>query len=250
MTDPSDGRTLDALPPLRDVIARHGLRAEKKLGQNFLLDANITDKIVRAAGDLSRAHVIEVGPGPGGLTRSLLRAGAGHVHAIEYDPRAVAALAELENVAGGRLTVSQADALAADYKTAVPAPRWIVANLPYNIATPLLLGWLRLIREDQGFVAGMALMFQREVADRIVAPPGGKDLWAAIGRLPMAMRGQAGIRHSGFGLRPGAESDFERRDVQTEAERRRHARLRQRRGGHFGGVRPAAENDPFKPGGL
>jgi 16S rRNA (adenine1518-N6/adenine1519-N6)-dimethyltransferase len=165
---------LDALPPLRDVIARHDLRADKRLGQNFLLDLNITAKIARAAGPLGEATLFEIGPGPGGLTRSLLNAGAKKLIAVEYDPRAVAALQELA-AADGRLTVLRADALETDLLTLAPAgPRVIVANLPYNIATPLLLGWLRQVRQSPDAFAAMTLMFQREVADRLTALPGNK----------------------------------------------------------------------------
>lgn len=166
---------IEDLPPLRQVIADHGLQATKALGQNFLLDQNITDKIARLAGDLSAHTVVEIGPGPGGLTRSLLRAGAKAVVAIEFDPRAVAALQSLVEAAAGRLTVLQADALASDIRALVPqGPRMIIANLPYNIATPLVVGWLKQIRDDPVFVDRMFLMFQREVADRLTAPPGGK----------------------------------------------------------------------------
>lgn len=163
----------DALPPLRDVIARHNLRAEKKLGQNFLLDINITDKIVRAAGDLTGKTIYEIGPGPGGLTRSLLKTGATKVIAIEFDPRAIAALTELEQAAHGRLEIVHADALKFDF----PCDRnqCVIANLPYNIATPLLIKWLRHI----SCYHSMTLMFQKEVAQRIVAPAGEK----AYGRL-------------------------------------------------------------------
>lgn len=176
MSDPVPS-FLDDLPPLREVIARHGLRAEKKFGQNFLLDGNLTDKIARAAGDLSAATVIEIGPGPGGLTRSLLRAGAREVVAIEYDPRACTALEDLAAAAGGRLRVVEGDALRLNPAALTPeaGERVIVANLPYNIATPLLTGWLRQVREAPGTYGRMVLMFQREVAQRIAAGPGGKD---------------------------------------------------------------------------
>lgn len=169
----------DELPPLRDVIAQHDLRAHKKLGQNFLLDANVTDKITRHAGDLDGAHVIEIGPGPGGLTRSLLKTGAVDVTALEFDPRAVGALQSLVDHARGRLSVVQGDALDTDITALTPAPRAIVANLPYNIATRLLTGWLAQIRKDAGAYRSMTLMFQKEVADRITATAGGK----AYGRL-------------------------------------------------------------------
>ena len=160
----------DALPPLREVIAAHDLRAEKKLGQNFLLDRNITDKIARAAGDLSQTTVFEIGPGPGGLTRSLLKAGAKKVIAVEFDPRAVAALQDLCAFSEGRLTVIQGDALETDLiKLAPQGKRAIVANLPYNIATPLLIGWLKQLHADDHAYEGLYLMFQREVVDRLTA---------------------------------------------------------------------------------
>lgn len=165
------------LPPLRDVIRDHGLRAEKSLGQNFLLDQNITDKIVRLAQDkhaLDGVSVIEIGPGPGGLTRSLLKSPAVRVVAIEYDRRAVVALESLQNAASGRLDLVQGDALDVDPRALCPAPRAIIANLPYNISTPLLVSWLSHIRTDDSAYSLMALMFQREVADRILAGPGSK----------------------------------------------------------------------------
>ena len=170
---------LPDLPPLREVIAAHGLRAEKSLGQNFLLDQNLTDKIARQVADISSKHVIEIGPGPGGLTRSLLRAGAKTVHAVEYDARAVGALEDLRAAAGGRLAIVQADALKIDVCDLTPAPRVIVANLPYNIATPLLVGWLGQLRTDAGCYDELILMFQKEVAERICAVPSTK----AYGRL-------------------------------------------------------------------
>jgi len=170
---------IDGLPPLREVISAHNLRAEKSLGQNFLLDQNITDKIVRVAGDLSAASAIEIGPGPGGLTRSLLRGGAKNVVAVEFDPRAVAALESLKDAVGGALDIVQGDALKTDICTLADAPRAVVANLPYNIATPLLIGWLENIRGDAGAFQSMTLMFQKEVAQRIVAQPNSK----AYGRL-------------------------------------------------------------------
>jgi 16S rRNA (adenine1518-N6/adenine1519-N6)-dimethyltransferase len=182
------------LPPLREVIAAHGLRAEKALGQNFLLDQNLTDKIVRltnsAGGDLSGLHVFEIGPGPGGLTRSLLQSQAQSVTAIEFDPRAVAALQDLQARAPERLAIMQGDALKADLTALKPAPRAIIANLPYNIATPLLLGWLRQIRQNPGNFTLMALMFQKEVGDRILAPPGTKT----YGRLSVITQWLCDVR--------------------------------------------------------
>lgn len=163
------------MPPLREVIAAHGLQAKKSLGQNFLLDQNITDKIVRLCGSLKGLSVVEVGPGPGGLTRSLLRSDAAKVIAIEADPRAVSALNDLHNAAGGDLVIIQGDALESDLPSLCPLPRAVIANLPYNIATPLLLRWLRDIRENRETYSFLALMFQKEVAQRICAVPGGKD---------------------------------------------------------------------------
>jgi 16S rRNA (adenine1518-N6/adenine1519-N6)-dimethyltransferase len=155
------------LPPLRDVIARHGLDARRKLGQHFLLDANLMGRIVRSAGSLAGRQVVEIGPGPGGLTRVLLASEAAGVTAIELDPRAVGAIEELAAISGGRLRVIEADALALDLVGLVPAPRQIIANLPYNVATPLLIGWLR----QAAAFERMTLMFQLEVAERICAAP-------------------------------------------------------------------------------
>lgn len=153
------------LPPLRDVIARHGLAAKHSLGQHFLLDGNLTDRIVREAGDLNGRHVIEVGPGPGGLTRSLLASAAATITAIELDRRAIGAVTELAETAGGRLRVIQGDALSIDAASLVPEPRQIIANLPYNVASPLLVGWLR----QAASFERLMLMFQQEVAERICA---------------------------------------------------------------------------------
>ena len=154
------------LPPLREVIAAHGLNARHSLGQHFLLDGNLTARIVRAAGDLDGRNVIEIGPGPGGLTRALLASRAARIVAIELDWRAVAAVSEL--TANRRLTVIEADAMRLDLPSLVPWPRQIVANLPYNVASPLLVRWLRAASAYER----MTLMFQREVAERIVAAPG------------------------------------------------------------------------------
>jgi 16S rRNA (adenine1518-N6/adenine1519-N6)-dimethyltransferase len=156
------------LPPLREVIARFELGARKGLGQNFILDLNLTRRIARAAGPLDSVSVIEIGPGPGGLTRALLDCGARHVTAIERDARCIAALEELSAAYPGRLTVIEGDALALDPATLVAAPRKIVANLPYNIATNLLIGWLS-VEPWPPWYDIMVLMFQREVAERIVA---------------------------------------------------------------------------------
>ena len=164
---PSQSADPAALPPLREVIARHGIAARRGLGQNFILDLNLTRRIARAAGGLDRGTVIEIGPGPGGLTRALLLEGAAHVVAIERDPRCLAALGELAAAFPGRLEVIEGDALALDPAGLVAPPRQIVANLPYNIATALLLRWLDRI----GDYESLTLMFQREVAERLVAAP-------------------------------------------------------------------------------
>jgi 16S rRNA (adenine1518-N6/adenine1519-N6)-dimethyltransferase len=171
---------IDDLPPLRDVIARFGIAPKKSLGQNFLLDLNLTARIARAAGDLTDATVVEVGPGPGGLTRALLAEGARHVVAIERDERCLAALTEISARYPGRLTVIAADALDVDMAALAGATgrRLVVANLPYNVATPLLVGWLR-AEPWPPWYESLTLMFQREVAERIVAAPGDD----AYGRL-------------------------------------------------------------------
>jgi 16S rRNA (adenine1518-N6/adenine1519-N6)-dimethyltransferase len=153
------------------VIARHGLAARRSLGQHFLLDGNLIARIARQAGELAGRHVVEVGPGPGGLTRALLAGAAADVTAVEIDPRAVAAMQELAAAAAGRLRVVAGDALALDLAALVPPPRQIVANLPYNVASPLLVGWLR----QAAAWERLTLMFQQEVAERIVAAPGGAD---------------------------------------------------------------------------
>jgi 16S rRNA (adenine1518-N6/adenine1519-N6)-dimethyltransferase len=159
------------LPPLREVIRRFGLSARQSLGQNFLLDLNLARRIARAAAPLDHASVIEIGPGPGGLTRALLLEGARHVTAIERDARCLEALAELAAAFPGRLTVFEADALETIPSRLAPAPRKIVANLPYNIATPLLIGWLG----DIGAYQSLTLMFQKEVAQRLAAAPRSKE---------------------------------------------------------------------------
>jgi 16S rRNA (adenine1518-N6/adenine1519-N6)-dimethyltransferase len=162
---------LARLPPLRETIAAHGLDARKRLGQHFLLDLNLTRRIARAAAPLGEGTVIEVGPGPGGLTRALLLEGAARVVAIEVDRRAIAALQELQEAAGDRLDLLAADALEVDLAGLGPPPRRVVANLPYNVSTALLVRWLH----QAGQIADMVLMFQKEVADRLAAMPRSKD---------------------------------------------------------------------------
>jgi 16S rRNA (adenine1518-N6/adenine1519-N6)-dimethyltransferase len=168
----------DGLPSLRETIARHGLDARKSLGQHFLLDPALCARIATAAGAMDGRHVLEVGPGPGGLTRALLATAAEKVVAVELDRRAVAALAELAAAHPGRLEVIEADALKVDPAALLPAPRKVVANLPYNVATPLLVGWLR----GAAALESMTLMFQQEVAERITAAPG-TEMYGRLGVL-------------------------------------------------------------------
>jgi len=170
----------DGLPPLRDVIAHHGLSARKALGQNFLLDLNLTAKIARTAGDLSGIDVLEIGPGPGGLTRALLMHGARRVVAIERDARCLGALGEIAARWPGRLEVIEGDAMALDPRPLLNGRAAIVSNLPYNIGTELLVRWLR--ADWPPWWARMVLMFQREVAERIVAAPG-DDAYGRLGVL-------------------------------------------------------------------
>lgn len=174
------------MPPLREVIAHYGIRAEKSLGQHFLLDRNLAAKIARAAGPLEKTAVIEIGPGPGGLTRALFAAGADKVIAIERDRRCLAALEPLAAICEGRLTLVAGDARAEDPALLSEPPRKIVANLPYNIATALLLRWLDRI----GDYESLTLMFQREVALRLVAAPGSGD----YGRLSVVVQWLAETR--------------------------------------------------------
>ena len=168
----------DALPSLRDTIARHGLDARKSLGQHFLLDPALCARIAGAAGEMDGREVLEVGPGPGGLTRALLATKATRVVAVELDRRAVAALAELAALHPGRLEVIEADAMKTDPAALLAAPRKIVANLPYNVATPLLVGWLR----NAAALESMTLMFQQEVAERITAAPD-TEMYGRLGVL-------------------------------------------------------------------
>lgn len=163
--------TGDGLPPLREVIAKYDLAARRALGQNFLLDLNLTAKIARAAGELSAGTTIEIGPGPGGLTRALLSHGAREVIAIERDARCLGALAEIAAAYPGKLTVIEGDALAVDCAKLGTTPRRIVANLPYNIATPLIIKWL----QQGAAFASLTVMVQKEVADRLIAKPRTKD---------------------------------------------------------------------------
>ena len=170
--------TPDPLPPLRDVIERHDLRARKSLGQNFLLDLNLTAKIARQAGKLDECDVLEIGPGPGGLTRGLLSEGARRVLAIEKDARCLPALAEISDAYPNRLQVIEGDALDIDPLAHLTPPIRVASNLPYNVGTELLIRWLT-PKTWPPYWQSLTLMFQKEVAERIVAQPGSK----AYGRL-------------------------------------------------------------------
>jgi len=178
--------TPDGLAPLRDVIAQFQLSAKKNLGQNFLLDLNLTSKIARSAGDLSSHTIVEIGPGPGGLTRGLLMQGAKKVIAIERDERALPALEQISSAYPGRLEIIAGDALQINWPEIVDGPTKIVANLPYNIATALLVGWLTQESWPPWF-SSLTLMFQKEVAERIVASPGSKT----YGRLSVLSQWRA-----------------------------------------------------------
>jgi 16S rRNA (adenine1518-N6/adenine1519-N6)-dimethyltransferase len=189
---------IDSLPPLRDVIATHQLSARKSLGQNFLLDLNLTAKIARQAGDLTGHDVLEIGPGPGGLTRGLLAEGARKVLAVEKDSRCLPALQEIAEAYPGRLQVINGDALEIDPLAHLTPPIRIAANLPYNVGTELLVRWLT-PRDWPPFWQSLTLMFQREVAERIVAAPGSK----AYGRLAILAQWRADARIV-LSLPPGA----------------------------------------------
>ncbi|MBY6081399.1 16S rRNA (adenine(1518)-N(6)/adenine(1519)-N(6))-dimethyltransferase RsmA [Ruegeria arenilitoris] len=189
---------IDTLPPLREVIAKHQLSARKSLGQNFLLDLNLTAKIARQAGDLSQCDVLEIGPGPGGLTRGLLAEGARKVVAVEKDTRCIAALQEIAAAYPGRLEVINGDALEIDPLEHLTPPIRVAANLPYNVGTELLVRWLT-PPEWPPFWQSLTLMFQREVAERIVAQPGTK----AYGRLAILAQWRAEARIA-MSLPPGA----------------------------------------------
>ncbi len=189
---------IDALPPLSRVIADHGLSARKSLGQNFLLDLNLTAKIARQAGDLTGCDVLEIGPGPGGLTRGLLAEGARRVLAVEKDSRCIPALEEIAAAYPGRLTVIEGDALEIDPLAHLTPPVRVAANLPYNVGTELLVRWLT-PPDWPPFWQSLTLMFQREVAERIVAQPGSK----AYGRLAILAQWRCGARIV-MALPPGA----------------------------------------------
>ena len=176
----------EELPPLREVIRKHGLTARKRLGQHFLLDLNLTRRIARAAGPIDSGIVIEIGPGPGGLTRALLLEGARRIVAIEADPRCLNALAEIAEAYPGRLEIITGDALEIDIASLGEPPRRVVSNLPYNIGTALLLRWLEAVQSFASFT----LMFQKEVADRLLARPRTKD----YGRLTVLTQWLAAVK--------------------------------------------------------
>ncbi|MBD3788710.1 MAG: 16S rRNA (adenine(1518)-N(6)/adenine(1519)-N(6))-dimethyltransferase RsmA, partial [Sphingomonadales bacterium] len=190
--------TIDGLPPLREVLRTHDLVAKKSLGQNFLLDLNLTAKIARSAGDLTGADVLEIGPGPGGLTRGLLAEGARKVLAIEKDTRCLPALAEIAAAYPGRLEVINGDALEIDPLSHLTPPIKIAANLPYNVGTELLVRWLT-PKDWPPFWESLTLMFQREVAERIVAKPGSNHYgrlailaqWRAEAKIVMSLPPEA-----------------------------------------------------------
>ena len=184
MTDPVIA-AIEALPPLRTVIARYQLSARKSFGQNFLFDLNLTRRIARSSGNLAEGTCIEIGPGPGGLTRALLLEGASKVIAIERDRRAIQALQDLVEAADGRLRVIEADAMDVDLETLGDTPRRVIANLPYNVGTPMLLRWLKQAEAFESFT----LMFQKEVAERISASPSTSQ----YGRLSIAARWRADV---------------------------------------------------------
>lgn len=209
------------LPPLKDVIREHGLLAKKSLGQNFLMNPSVTDYIAGSAGDLTKGTVVEVGPGPGGLTRSLLRAGANNLVALEKDERCVNALHQLSLAFPNRLTVLEQDALTFDYSSLGDSPVIIVANLPYNVATTLLIGWLKLIADKALPIQSMTLMFQREVGQRITASPGSKsygrlsvlcqwlcDTYSVCELPPSAFTPPPKVHSTVVGFKPLAEPRF------------------------------------------
>ena len=238
---------IDDLPPLREVIRRHGLSAKKSLGQNFLLDLNLTARIARAAGPLDGVEVVEIGPGPGGLTRALLAAGARRVIAVERDDRAIAALAEIAARYPGRLEVVAGDALDFDPRAcSIGAPARVVANLPYNIATALLVAWLTL-EPWPPWYDRLVLMFQREVAERIVAAPGSKS----YGRLSVLVGWRCRSAHpvrcravSAFVPPPKVTSSLVELVPRASPARLRASRAR---AGDGSGIRPTPQDAAPEP---
>jgi 16S rRNA (adenine1518-N6/adenine1519-N6)-dimethyltransferase len=192
---------IDHLPPLRDVVAKYELTTQKSLGQNFLFDLNLTSRIARSSGDLTGVHVIEIGPGPGGLTRAILAAGAAHVTAIEMDQRCLPALSDIAEAYPGKLTIHHGDALTMDLSKMIKSgdPARIIANLPYNVASPLIIGWLQTEPWPPWF-SSITVMVQKEYADRLIATT---DERADYGRLSVltAMRATGQIM---FNVPPSA----------------------------------------------
>ena len=230
---------IDDLPPLREVIRRYDLSAKKSLGQNFLLDFNLINRIARSAGPLADVDVVEIGPGPGGLTRALLAQGARRVIAIERDARAIAALEDIATRNPGRLEIIAGNALDIDLRKSLQGSRArVVANLPYNIASALLVGWLS-IEPWPPWYDRLVLMFQREVADRIVAGPGGKS----YGRLSVLVgwRSQARIL---FDVSPTAFVPSPKPCSAPDATCLRSRRARAR---HRGRLRAAPQNAASEP---
>ena len=198
---------MEKLPPLKDVISRHQLRAKKSLGQNFLLDLNLTSKIARYAGNLDQFDILEIGPGPGGLTRSLLNEGARKVVAIEKDSRCIEALEEIQATFPGRLKLLQGDALSTNASEHLADPVRIIANLPYNIGTELLVRWLNATTWPS-FWQSMTLMFQKEVADRIIAETNTKNYGrlSVISQWKMDIKKIIDIKPSSFYPKPKIDS--------------------------------------------
>ncbi len=189
---PDSPVNISSLPSLKAIIAAFGLSAKKNLGQHFLLDETITDEVAHYAGDLKGFHVVEIGPGPAGLTRSLIRANPASLTVIEMDDRCIAALAPIKQIMGDKLTIIEGDALRVDLQKQVPAPRKIVANLPYNAGTPMLIRWLEdIYHNGAGAYASLTLMFQKEVAERITATHGNKD----YGRLSVLAQWLCEVRY-------------------------------------------------------
>ena len=244
-------RAPDSLPPLREVIRELGLSAKKSLGQNFILDLNLTGRIARSAGPLEGVTVAEIGPGPGGLTRALLAEGAARVIAVEKDVRCLPALAAIAAHYPDRLTVIEGDALDVDWPSLLPAGQKarIVANLPYSVATPLLIGWLK-TEPWPPWWDRMVLMFQREVAERIVAQPGDEILWAPRRAVAMARRDAHSVPLAAARLYPAAESGILRRRIPRQARSPGCGRRSNAGAGHRRRLRSAAKDAAGQPQGA
>ena len=237
--------TPDGLPPLREVIRAAGLSAKKSLGQNFLLDLNLTRRIARAAGPLEGVTIVEIGPGPGGLTRALLLEGAARVVAIERDERCLPALSAIAALYPGRLDIVSADAREMDYAGLhLPSPARIVANLPYSVGTPLLISWLKTEPWPPWFDR-LVLMFQREVAERIVACATDQGLRAACGALTVADEAPHPLHLAGRGVHSAPQGRFGAGRVRPQGETGASMRRRAIGEGHGGGIRPEAQDAPL-----